>query len=210
MSEDEESGTVKRKTVDVNINVSKGEAKKKEITSEDAEQVAKELSGFLRSTVEPATTVSEYKRQKNQIRVFLAEEMGKARERRSRKEAHERTSFGTTASGQARLSAKQAMGEDFQGVTGDLKRMEFNSYEDMIQTLRELEKQGDKEATKYLGQLYKKAIKEGGRKHMKATFVGKVTDLLKEPNPKSHDEIAKEEVKEKVEAEKSKWKEEED
>jgi len=213
MSEDEETeegyGKVKKKVVDININVDKQGQAQKKVTSEDAEQVAKELSAITGEDISPAVTIGEYNKQKNRLRVEIASEIGERRSERSRKKALERTSF-PRATGTARLTGDQASGGDFSGVTGDLRRMEFDSYEDMIQTLRELEKEGDKEATRYLGQLYKKAIKEGGRKHMKATFVGKVTDLLKEPNPKSQDEPAKEEVKEKIEEEKAKWVEEDD
>lgn len=209
MSDEEEYGRVaKRKQVDINVNISK-EGKKTEVTDKMAKQVAKELSAITGEDIQPAKLVSEYEDQKNRLRVELAKEIGQARERRSRKKAFERTSF-PTASGQARLSAEQAMGEDFSGVTGDLRRMEFDSYEDMIQTLKELEKQGDKEASRYLQQLYQKAVKEQGRKHISAKYVGKITDVLKEPNPEHHDEEAKEEVKEKVEKEKAKWVESDD
>lgn len=211
MSDDneEEYGTVaKKKVIDLNINVAQNE---KKVTSSDAEQVSKELSAITGEDVPVATTVAQYDEQRNKLRLEVAGEIGRNRETRSRKKAHERTSFPIKAIGQSRLTGEQATGEDFSGVTGDLKSMEFDSFEDMITTLRELEKQGDVEATKYLGQLYKRAIKEGGRKHMKAEFVGKISKIGIRPNENPRfDEEYSEEVKEKIKKEMSKWKEEED
>lgn len=210
MSSEENENYDAKKKVDININLKGQQQGKKEDvpTVSDAESLAKQLTS-LGFPVEPAKDTTEYKQQKRKLQEFLAEEIGRERERRSFKEGHERTSFRTKATGQARLSGEQVTGEDFSGVTGDLKRMEFDDYESMITTLKELSSQGDAEASKYLQQLYKKAIKGSARQHVSAEYHGKITKLLREPR-RQGDTEKEAEIEEEIEKEKSKWKEEED
>lgn len=166
----EEEYKPKTKRVDINVNVGKSE---KEVTTQDCEQLAKELSAMgIPTSAKDMRTVSDYEAHKRILRLELAKSIGREKQQLEREQALQNVDMegGSEATGQATLTGEQATGSE-EGSTFDysdipLDMREFPDYKSMIANLKleasNPESEYRKEAKKLLFKLAKKLHKSKG------------------------------------------------